>query len=208
MSRAGLPAASWVTPGLCSQSPSVLRLPGHPTRADPRGAAPRYLWAPFPAGWFPGEDPAGASAVPSENVGKGEQRGRGGGSACGDARPVPPALKSRAFAAAQTGVWRGVFLEKAEVGKWQRLVQSAERGSELALRGHPLLAEQKGSREGQASFARRWSDGTESIFPQASAGEGGEKGNRVRRMGRNPCGRLMRHQRSWKGKAGNRIEIY
>jgi len=40
VSRAGLPAASQVTPGLCSQSLSVPRLPGRPAQAAPRGARP------------------------------------------------------------------------------------------------------------------------------------------------------------------------
>lgn len=55
------------------------------------------------------------------------------------------------------------------------------------------LQNRKEGREGQASFARRWSDGTESVFPQASAGEGGrgEKENQVRRMGRKPCSHLV-----------------
>lgn len=65
----------------------------------------------------------------------------------------------------------------------------------------------KEGREGQASLARRWSDGTESIFPQASAGEGGEKENQVRMMGRKPLGHLAQHLHSWKGKAANTMEI-
>lgn len=32
------------------------------------------------------------------------------------------------------------------------------------------------------------------------------EGNGVRRTARNPCGHLMRHQHSWKGKARNRID--
>jgi len=63
----------------------------------------------------------------------------------------------------------------------------------------------KEGREGQASCARRWSDGTESIFPQASAGEGGEKENEMRRTDRKPCSHLSGHHCSWK--TGNTIKI-
>lgn len=94
-------------------------------------AAPRYLWAPSPAGRFLGEDHAGtgASAVPSENVGKGSKEGEEaeGGSAFGDARPVPPALKSWAFAAAQTGVCRGFFfLFFGKSRSWQMAAAGSE----------------------------------------------------------------------------------
>lgn len=48
--------------------------------------APRYLWAPSPAGRIPGEDHAGASAVRSRNVGK---RSKGGEEAGGALPSVP-----------------------------------------------------------------------------------------------------------------------
>lgn len=48
--------------------------------------APRYLWAPSPAGQIPGEDHAGASAVRSQNVGK---RSKGGKEAGGALPSVP-----------------------------------------------------------------------------------------------------------------------
>lgn len=117
MSQAGLPAASWVMPGLCSQSPSVPQLPGHPTRAEPRGCSPPVPLGSVSGRLVPWRGPCRCIRSPirkrRKRGAKGARRPRGG-SACGDARPVPPALKSWAFAAAQTGVWRGVFFWKKQ----------------------------------------------------------------------------------------------
>lgn len=171
-----------------------------PPRAGstPGCTAHRYLWAPTPAGWFPGEDHTGAgtSAVHPKTQERGSKGGEEAGvglclQRCSTHSPGPEefrcSLPLRPGSVA--GFW--FFWKKQKLANGSGWFRVQRGGVSLRFEGILCSRNRKEGREGQASFARRWSDGTESIFPQASAGEGGEKEKQVRRVSREPSGHPM-----------------
>lgn len=189
VSRAGLPAASWVTSGLCSQSPSVPRLHGHPKTGRARGCSPRHLWAPSLAGSQERTPPAHPQSHPKTW----EKGSKGGEERALPAAMLDPFPRPRSLGRSlplRPGSGAGIF---GTSRSWRMAAAGSERGegTELALRGHPWLVEQKGRPGGTGKLRAAVVGWHGEHLPPGICRTGGEKGKRVRRMDRNPCGQLM-----------------